>query len=153
LANIHARVGQNIKQKHRLRRYRFGGSATVVFAFQVSAKNGLFLGQMARMPFEWSLKGYIRNDPRISHFLRLITLVASGILQSTSCTLPYGPSCRCSNWFQTILSRYSFLLLKKIIWLERIRDKNHQDDGAKRALIFNEVLKKLTVSAQKKANN
>ena len=29
--------------------------------------------------FEWSLKGYIRNDPRISHFLRLRTLVASGI--------------------------------------------------------------------------
>jgi hypothetical protein len=25
------------------------------------------------------LKGYIRNDPRISHFLRLRTLVASGI--------------------------------------------------------------------------
>jgi len=32
-----------------------------------------------RTPFEWTLKGYIRNDPRISHFLRLRTLVASGI--------------------------------------------------------------------------
>jgi hypothetical protein len=29
-------------------------------------------------PFEWSLKGYIRNDPRISHFLRLKTLAVSG---------------------------------------------------------------------------
>jgi hypothetical protein len=28
-------------------------------------------------PFEWSLKGYIRNDPRISHFLRLRTFVAA----------------------------------------------------------------------------
>jgi len=34
---------------------------------------------MARTPFEWSLKGYIRNDPRISHFLWLKTLAASGI--------------------------------------------------------------------------
>tara|TARA_R110002167_G_scaffold123556_3_gene302587 strand:+ start:1645 stop:1824 length:180 start_codon:yes stop_codon:yes gene_type:complete len=32
---------------------------------------------MARTPFEWSLKGYIRNDPRISHFLRLKTFVAA----------------------------------------------------------------------------
>jgi len=55
----------------------FGGSATAVSAFKVSAKNGLFLGQMARTPFEWSLKGYIRNDPRISHFLRLRTLGAA----------------------------------------------------------------------------
>jgi hypothetical protein len=32
---------------------------------------------MARMPFEWSLKGYIRSDPRISHFMRLKTLAAA----------------------------------------------------------------------------
>jgi hypothetical protein len=30
---------------------------------------------MAGVPFEWSLKGYIRNDPRTSYFLRLRTLV------------------------------------------------------------------------------
>jgi hypothetical protein len=29
--------------------------------------------------FEWCLKGYIRNDPRISHFVRLKTLAASGL--------------------------------------------------------------------------
>jgi hypothetical protein len=34
---------------------------------------------MAWTPFEWRLKGYIRNDPRISHFLRLRTLVPSGV--------------------------------------------------------------------------
>ena len=70
---------QKIKQKHRLRRYCFGGSATASSAFKVSAKNGLFLEQMARMTFEWSLKGHIRNDPRISHFLRLKTLLVGGI--------------------------------------------------------------------------
>jgi hypothetical protein len=59
--------------------YFFGGSATAFSAFKVSAKNGLFLGQMARTPFEWSLKGYIRNDPRISHFLRLKTLLAAAL--------------------------------------------------------------------------
>ncbi|WP_133471299.1 hypothetical protein [Paraglaciecola marina] len=57
---------------------RTGGSVTALPAFKVSAKHGLLLGQMARTPFEWSLKGYIRNDSRISHFLRLRTLVASG---------------------------------------------------------------------------
>jgi len=31
---------------------------------------------------------------------------------------------------------YLFLLLKKSNWLERIQVKNHQDDGAKRALDF-----------------
>jgi hypothetical protein len=34
---------------------------------------------MTGKSFEWSLKGYIRNDPRISHFMRLKTLVVSGI--------------------------------------------------------------------------
>jgi hypothetical protein len=34
---------------------------------------------MTGKSFEWSLKGYIRNDPRISHFLRLKALVASGL--------------------------------------------------------------------------
>jgi len=54
-----------------------GGTATAFSALKVSVKNGLFLGQMARTPFEWSLDGYIRNDPRISHFLRLITFVVA----------------------------------------------------------------------------
>ncbi len=36
-----------------------------------------------------------------------------GILQSTSCTLPYGQSCRCSKWFPTILSGYSFLAVEE----------------------------------------
>jgi hypothetical protein len=31
---------------------------------------------MARTPFEWSLKGYIRNDPKTSLFVRLKTLAA-----------------------------------------------------------------------------
>jgi len=35
-------VGQKIKQKHRLRRYRFGGPATAFTAFKVSAQKGLF---------------------------------------------------------------------------------------------------------------
>ena len=73
---------------------------------------------------------------RISHFLRLKTLVASGILQSTSCTLPSGPSCRCSKWFKTILSGYSFLLLEKSTQLEGIQVKNHQGDDAKRTFCF-----------------
>jgi hypothetical protein len=32
---------------------------------------------MTGKSFEWSLKGYIRNDPRISHFLRLKILAAA----------------------------------------------------------------------------
>jgi hypothetical protein len=39
-------VGQKLKRKQWLRRYLFGGSATAFPAFKVSAKNGLFLGQM-----------------------------------------------------------------------------------------------------------
>jgi hypothetical protein len=39
-------VEQKIKKKHRLRRYRFGVSATAVPAFKVSAQKGLFYGQM-----------------------------------------------------------------------------------------------------------
>jgi hypothetical protein len=34
---------------------------------------------MTGKSFEWSLKGYIRNDPRISHFLRLKTLAVGGL--------------------------------------------------------------------------
>jgi hypothetical protein len=39
---------------------------------------------MAWMPFEWKLEGHIWNAPKISLFVRLRTLVVSGILQSTS---------------------------------------------------------------------
>jgi hypothetical protein len=77
LANIDARVNQ--KKKHRLRRQLLLWLRHCSSAFKVSAKNGLFLGQMARTPFVWSLKGYIRNDPRINHFLRLKTLAVSGL--------------------------------------------------------------------------
>jgi hypothetical protein len=56
-----------------------GGSATAFPPLKFQKKNGLFLGQMTRTSFEWSLKGYIRNDLRIIHFLRLKNLVASGI--------------------------------------------------------------------------
>jgi hypothetical protein len=40
----------------------FGGSATAFSACNVSAQKGLILGQMTWASFEWSLKGYIRND-------------------------------------------------------------------------------------------
>ena len=33
---------------------------------------------MARLPFEWKLEGLIWNDPKISLFVRLRTLGASG---------------------------------------------------------------------------
>jgi hypothetical protein len=46
-----------------------------------------------------------------------------------------------------------FFAVEKEYLARKDSRQNHQDDGAKRALIFNEVLKKLTVSAQKKANN
>jgi hypothetical protein len=39
---------------------------------------------MARMPFERKLDGHICSDPKKSLFVRLKTLVASGILHSTS---------------------------------------------------------------------
>jgi hypothetical protein len=39
---------------------------------------------MAWMPFEWKLEGHIWNGPKISLFVRLKTLAASGVLQSTS---------------------------------------------------------------------
>ncbi|GAC20964.1 hypothetical protein GARC_4017 [Paraglaciecola arctica BSs20135] len=35
------------------------------------------MGQMAWTPFEWKLKGHIWNDPRISYFMRLKTLLAA----------------------------------------------------------------------------
>jgi len=44
LANINARVNQ--KTKASALPISFGGSATAFHAFKVSAKNGLFLGQM-----------------------------------------------------------------------------------------------------------
>jgi hypothetical protein len=43
--------------------------------------------------------------------------------------------------WRAAFSGYSFLLLKKSIWLEGIRDKTIKDDGAKRALVLNEELK------------
>ena len=46
-------------------------------ACKVSAENGLFSGQMAGMPFEWNPLGTIFRDPKISHFLRLRTLLAA----------------------------------------------------------------------------
>ncbi len=69
------------------------------------------------MPFERKLEGLICSDPKISLFVRLITLVAAAF---------FG---------------YLFLLLKKSNWLERILVKNHQadaarEDGAKRAFVF-----------------
>jgi hypothetical protein len=91
--------------------------------------------------------GNIRNDNAVgahrpSHFFavknfgseRHFTKYVSGGVRYS---LPFGPSCRCSKWFPTILSGYSFLLLKKSNWLERIQEKNHhadaaRDDGAKR---------------------
>jgi hypothetical protein len=66
-----------VNKKNRHYRYPLWWLRHCFSAFKVSAKNGLFLGQMAWTPFEWWLKGYIRNDPRISHFLRLKTLAAA----------------------------------------------------------------------------
>jgi hypothetical protein len=40
----------------------FGGSDPAFPACNVSAQKGLILGQMTWTSFEWSLKGYIRND-------------------------------------------------------------------------------------------
>jgi hypothetical protein len=68
-----------ITQINRPCRYQLWWQRHCFSAFKVSAKNGSFLGQMTGKSFEWSLKGYIRNDLRMSHFLRLRTLAASGV--------------------------------------------------------------------------
>jgi hypothetical protein len=83
-------------------------------AFKVSAKNGLFLGQMARMPFEWSLKGYIRNDPRISQFFAVKNFCSGGIFLDT----------------------LFFAVEKRVSGLKGFKSKTIMDDGAKRDFNF-----------------
>jgi len=61
---------------------------------------------MAWMPFEWKLDGYIWNDPKMSLFVRLKTLVASGVF-----------------WIL-------FFAVVKEYLARRDSRQNHQDDGA-----------------------
>jgi ribosome modulation factor len=86
------------------------------------------------MSFEWSLKGYIRNDNavgahRISHFLRLKTLVASGLSWLLFLAVPYlrdkygTASAGLKGKVQAAAALDA--LYKKSHWLEGIRDKNH----------------------------
>jgi hypothetical protein len=72
---------------------------------------------MARMPFEWKLEGHICSDNavgahKISLFVRLKTLVASGIF-----------------WIL-------FFAVEKEYLARRIRDKTIREDGAQRAFCF-----------------
>jgi hypothetical protein len=110
----------------------FGGSATALPPLKFQLKWLIFgvndSGRRAGNSFEWSVKGYILNDNEVgahrpSHFLRLKTLVASGILQSTSLYFALWAILQMFKMVLSILSRYSFLLLKKSIWFEGIRDK------------------------------
>ena len=92
------------------------------------------------MPFEWKLEGHIWNDNavgahKISLFVRLKTLVASGVFWILFFAVPYLQD-KYGTALAGLKGKVYDALYKKSVWLEGIRDKTIMDDGAKRDFCF-----------------